>query len=87
MTGTCLTSIPDRFSGTELTQTEWLGNISIHTTVIYHTYPPAAKAAGLTTEHELNCKNSGLVCIHHDNAHDEWAQLCSLALSNARVVI
>ncbi|KAL7480450.1 hypothetical protein ACHAW6_006145 [Cyclotella cf. meneghiniana] len=42
---------------------------------------------GFTVEHVLNCKKGGLVGIHHDDAHDEWTHLCSLAFSNAQVVI
>ena len=42
--------------------------------------------AGLTLEHGLSCKKGGLVGIRHDDVCDEWAHLCSIALSNSRVV-
>ena len=38
-----------------------------------------------TVEHGLNCKKGGLVGIRHDNARDEWACLCSLAMNSSSV--
>ncbi len=40
---------------------------------------------GFTVEHALSCKKGGLVNMRHDDGRDEWAHLCSLALSEARV--
>ncbi|KAL7474429.1 hypothetical protein ACHAW6_000403, partial [Cyclotella cf. meneghiniana] len=84
-TGTWLTTIPDRFSGTELTKTELFDNIALR----YGSRPPHLPSRcdgcskGFTVEHVFNCKKGGLVGICHDDAHDEWAHLCSLAFSNA----
>ncbi|KAL7475656.1 LOW QUALITY PROTEIN: hypothetical protein ACHAW6_003456, partial [Cyclotella cf. meneghiniana] len=88
-TGAWLTTIPDRFAGTELTRHEWLDNIALR----YGSRPPNLPSRcdgcgeGFTVEHALNCKKGGLVGIRHDDARDEWAHLCSLAFTNARVVI
>ncbi|KAL7474100.1 hypothetical protein ACHAW6_000092 [Cyclotella cf. meneghiniana] len=43
--------------------------------------------AGLTLEHGLSCKQGGLVGIRHNDMHDEWAHLCSIALTDSCVVI
>ena len=32
-------------------------------------------------EHRLNCKNGGLVDLHHNEVADEWATLCGIALN------
>ena len=88
-TGAWLSTIPDHFTGTELTKTEWLNNIALQ----YGSQPPHLPSCcngcneGFTVEHVLNCKKGRLIGIHHDDACDEWAHLCSLAFSNARVQI
>ncbi|KAL7477822.1 hypothetical protein ACHAW6_003615 [Cyclotella cf. meneghiniana] len=88
-TGTLLTTIPDRFSGTELSKTEWHDNMSLH----YGWHPLALPdhcngcGKGFTVEHELNCKKGGLVAICHDDAQDKWAHLCSLSLSSTQVTV
>ena len=38
-------------------------------------------------EHGLNCKRGGLVGIHRNDMHNEWAHLCGIDLTNSRVVI
>ncbi|KAL7474284.1 hypothetical protein ACHAW6_000270, partial [Cyclotella cf. meneghiniana] len=43
--------------------------------------------AGLTLENGLSCKRGGLVGIRHDNVRNKWAHLCSIALTNLRIVI
>ncbi|KAL7474870.1 hypothetical protein ACHAW6_000818 [Cyclotella cf. meneghiniana] len=43
--------------------------------------------AGLTLEHGLSCKQGGLVGIRNNDVHDKWAHLCSIALTNSRIVI
>ncbi|KAL7477562.1 hypothetical protein ACHAW6_003394 [Cyclotella cf. meneghiniana] len=88
-TGAWLSTIPDCFTGMELTKTEWLDNIALR----YGSQPPHLPSRcngcneGFTVDHALNCKKGGLVGIRHDDACDEWAHLCSLAFSNARVEI
>ncbi|KAL7474262.1 hypothetical protein ACHAW6_001506 [Cyclotella cf. meneghiniana] len=88
-TGAWLTTIPDRFGGTELSKTEWHDNVSIR----YGWRPLALPdrcdgcGEGFTVEHGLNCKKGGLVSIRHDDVHNEWARLCSLSLSSSRVTI
>ncbi|KAL7474103.1 hypothetical protein ACHAW6_000095 [Cyclotella cf. meneghiniana] len=37
-------------------------------------------------EHGLSCKKGGIVGIRHADVHDEWAHLCSIALTDSRVV-
>ncbi|KAL7477593.1 hypothetical protein ACHAW6_004462 [Cyclotella cf. meneghiniana] len=79
----------DHFAGTELTRHEWLDNIALW----YGSRPPHLPSRcdgcgeGFTVELALNCKKGGLVGIHHDDARNKWAHLCSLAFTNARVVI
>ena len=88
-TGAWLTTIPDRFGGTELSKTEWHDNVSIR----YGWRPLALPdrcdgcGEGFTVEHGLNCKKGGLVSIRHDDIRDEWAHLCSLSLSSSRVTV
>ncbi|KAL7478120.1 hypothetical protein ACHAW6_003910 [Cyclotella cf. meneghiniana] len=88
-TGAWLTTIPDRFSGTELTKTEWFNNIALRYGSRPTHLPSHCEGCsdGFTFKHALNCKKGGLVGISHDNAHDEWAHLCSLAFSNVQVMI
>ncbi|KAL7474631.1 hypothetical protein ACHAW6_000596 [Cyclotella cf. meneghiniana] len=87
--GTWLSTIPDRFSGTELTKDEWLDNVAIR----YGRRPADLPdhcdgcGSGLTLEHGLSCKRGGLVGIRHNDVRDEWAHLCSIALTDSRVVI
>ncbi|KAL7478124.1 hypothetical protein ACHAW6_003900 [Cyclotella cf. meneghiniana] len=86
-TGTWITTIPDQFSRIKLTKTEWFDSIALR----YGSRPPSLPShcngcgEGFTIKHALNCKKGGLVGIHHDDAHNKWAHLCSLAFSNARV--
>jgi hypothetical protein len=88
-TGAWLTTIPDRFGGTELPKTEWHDNVSLR----YGWRPLALPdrcdgcGEGFTVEHGLNCKKGGLVSIRHDDVRDEWAHLCSLSLSSSRVTV
>ncbi|KAL7474337.1 hypothetical protein ACHAW6_000312, partial [Cyclotella cf. meneghiniana] len=87
--GVWLSTIPDRFSGTELTKDKWFNNVTIRYGWRPANLPDQCDncGAGLTLEHGLSCKQGGLVGIHHDDVHDEWAHLCSIALTNSRVVI
>ncbi|KAL7477995.1 hypothetical protein ACHAW6_003786 [Cyclotella cf. meneghiniana] len=87
--GAWLLAIPDRFSGTELTKDEWLNNIAIRYGRRPANLPGQCDGCGndLTLEHRLNCKRGGLIGIHHDDVHDEWAHLCDIALADLQVVI
>jgi hypothetical protein len=87
--GAWLSTIPDRFSGTELTRDEWLDNVAIRYGRRPANLPDHCDGcgAGLTMEHALSCKRGGLVGIRHDDVRDEWAHLCSIALTESRVVI
>ncbi|KAL7475511.1 hypothetical protein ACHAW6_001428 [Cyclotella cf. meneghiniana] len=84
--GVWLSTIP---SGTKLTKDEWLDNVAIR----YGRHPANLHdqcdgcRAGLTLEHGLSCKRSGLVDICHNDVCVEWAHLCSIALTDSRVVI
>ncbi|KAL7474683.1 hypothetical protein ACHAW6_000653, partial [Cyclotella cf. meneghiniana] len=88
-TSAWLLTIPDRFSGTKLTKDKWLGNVAIR----YGRHPADLPnhcdgcGVGLTLEHGLSCKRGGLVGICHDDVCDEWAHLCSIALTDSRIVI
>ncbi|KAL7474494.1 hypothetical protein ACHAW6_000466, partial [Cyclotella cf. meneghiniana] len=87
--GVWLSTIPDRFSGIELTKDEWFNNFAIR----YGWHPANLPdqcdgcGAGLTLEHGLSCKRGGLVGIRHNDVRNKWAHLCSIALTNLRVVI
>ncbi|KAL7474889.1 hypothetical protein ACHAW6_001714 [Cyclotella cf. meneghiniana] len=88
-TSAWLTTIPDRFSGKELSKTKWLDNIFISYRCRQPHLPSCCDGCGkgFLVEHALNLKKGGLVCIRHNSTHDKWAHLCSLTLSNARVMI
>ena len=87
--GTWLLTIPDRFSGTKLTKDEWFNNVAIR----YSRHPADLPdhcdgcGSGLTLEYGLSCKRGGLVGIRHDDVRNEWAHLCSIALTDLRIVI
>ncbi|KAL7478613.1 hypothetical protein ACHAW6_004434 [Cyclotella cf. meneghiniana] len=83
-TGAWLSAILDRFSSTELTKTEWFDNIALQYGSWSLHLPSHSNGSGkgFTVKHTLNCKKGGLVGICHDDSHDEWAHLCSLAFSN-----
>ena len=87
--GAWLSTIPDRFSGTELTREEWFDNVAIRYGKRPANLPDQCDGcgSGLTLEHGLSCKKGGLIGIRHDDVHDEWAHLCSIALTDSRVVI
>ncbi|KAL7474165.1 hypothetical protein ACHAW6_000158, partial [Cyclotella cf. meneghiniana] len=82
-------TIPDRFSGTELTKEEWFDNVAIRYGKRPANLPDHGDGceSGLTLEHGLSCKKGGLVGIRHDDVRNEWAHLCSIALTDSRVVI
>ena len=86
--GAWLSTVPDRFSGTELTKEEWFDIIAIRYCNRPANLPDQCNGcgAGLTLEHGLSCKKGGLVGIRHDDVRDEWAHLCSIALTDSRVV-
>ncbi|KAL7474186.1 LOW QUALITY PROTEIN: hypothetical protein ACHAW6_000175 [Cyclotella cf. meneghiniana] len=88
--GAWLLIILDRFSGTKLTKDEWLENVAIRCRQHPTNLPDQCDScgAGLMLEHGLSCKQGGLlVGIRHNVMRDEWAHLCSIALTNSRVVI
>ena len=82
--GAWLLTILDRFSVTELTKDEWFNNIAIRYGGSPADLPDHCNGCGtgLTLEHGLNCKHGRLVGIRHDDVHDEWAHLCSIALTD-----
>ena len=86
--GAWLSTIPDRFSSTELTNEEWFDNVAIRYGNCPANLPDQCDGCGasLTLEHGLKGKKGGLVGICHDDVHDEWAHLCSIALTDSRIV-
>ncbi|KAL7477070.1 hypothetical protein ACHAW6_002890 [Cyclotella cf. meneghiniana] len=87
--GAWLSTIPGRFSGTQLTKEEWFDNVAIRYGKRPANLPDQCNrcGSGLTLEHGLSCKKGSLVGIHHNDVHDEWAHLCSIALTDSRIVI
>ncbi|KAL7477797.1 hypothetical protein ACHAW6_003631, partial [Cyclotella cf. meneghiniana] len=87
--GAWLSTIPDRFSGTELTKDEWFDNVAIRYVRCPADLPDHCNGCGtgLMLEHGLNCKRGRLVGIRHDDVRNEWAHLCSIALTDSRVMI
>ncbi|KAL7479888.1 hypothetical protein ACHAW6_005603 [Cyclotella cf. meneghiniana] len=88
-TGAWLTTIPDHFSGTELTKTEWLDIIALQYGYGSPHLPSCCNGCseGFTVKHALNCKKGGLIGICHDDTHNELAHLNSLTFSNVHVMI
>ncbi|KAL7474427.1 hypothetical protein ACHAW6_000401 [Cyclotella cf. meneghiniana] len=86
--GAWLSTIPDRLSGTELTKDEWLDIVAIRFGRRPTNHPDQCDgcSASLTLEHGLSCKRGRLVSIHHDDVRNEWAHLCSIALTNSQIV-
>ncbi|KAL7475108.1 hypothetical protein ACHAW6_001040 [Cyclotella cf. meneghiniana] len=86
--GAWLSTIPDRFFGTKLTKEEWFDNVAIQYGNCPANLPDQYNGcgAGLMLEHSLSCKKGGLVGICHDDVGNEWAHLCSIALTDACVV-
>ncbi|KAL7474202.1 hypothetical protein ACHAW6_000193 [Cyclotella cf. meneghiniana] len=86
--GAWLSTIPDRLSGTELTKEEWFDNVAI----CYDNRPANLLdqcngcGAGLTLKHFFSWKKGSLVGICHDDVLYEWGHLCSIALTDLRVV-
>ncbi|KAL7474808.1 hypothetical protein ACHAW6_000764, partial [Cyclotella cf. meneghiniana] len=78
-----LSTIPDRFSGTELTKDEWLDNVAIRYGWRPTNLPDQCDSCGtgLMLEHGLSCKQGRLVGICHNNVHNKWAHLCSIAFT------
>ncbi|KAL7489957.1 hypothetical protein ACHAW6_016112, partial [Cyclotella cf. meneghiniana] len=87
--GACLSTIRYRFSGTKLTKDEWLGSIAIRYGQHPTNLPNQCNGCGasLTLEHGISCKRDGLIGICHNDVCDEWAHLCSIALTDSQVVI
>ena len=84
-----LLTIPDRFSGFELTKNEWLDNVAIRYGQHPINLPDQCNGcgAGIMLEHGLSCKRGRFVGIRHDDVLNEWVHLCSIALTNLRVAI
>ncbi|KAL7474403.1 hypothetical protein ACHAW6_000375 [Cyclotella cf. meneghiniana] len=86
---TWLSTILDRFSGTKLTKEVWFNNLAIRYGNCPTNLPDQCNGcrAGLMLEHRLSCKLGGLAGICHNDVRDEWAHLCSIALTNSHVMI
>jgi hypothetical protein len=85
--GSWLSAIPDRMSGTVLTREEWLDNVYLRYGLQLRDLPRKCDGCGksFSVEHGLSCKTGGLVGARHNDARDEWAHLCSLALGGSSV--
>jgi hypothetical protein len=85
--GAWLSAIPDRMSGTVLSREEWLDNVYLRYGLQLRNLPRMCDGCGksFSVEHGLGCKTGGLVGARHNDARDEWAHLCSLALGGSSV--
>ncbi|KAL7474784.1 hypothetical protein ACHAW6_000750 [Cyclotella cf. meneghiniana] len=83
--GAWFLTIPDSFSGTDLTKDEWLDNVAIRYGRCPTNLPYQCDGCGarLMLEHGLSCKRGRLIGIHHNDVHNKWAHLCSIALTDS----
>ncbi|KAL7474211.1 hypothetical protein ACHAW6_000199, partial [Cyclotella cf. meneghiniana] len=88
-TGAWLTTMPNRFGGSELSKLEWHDNVSIRYGWRPHALPDCCDGCGegFTVEHGLSCKKGGLVSIRHNDVRNKWAHLCSLSLSSSCITV
>jgi len=86
-TGAFLTVRPSRRDGTELERDEFRDAVLLRLGRTPKNLPRMCDGCGetFTVEHALNCKKGGFVGIRHDDCRDEFGDLCSKALTSARV--
>ena len=86
-TGAWLTATPNALDGTLLSAHEFVDNVRIRYGLKPVGLCERCDGCGerFTVEHGLSCKKGGLVSIRHDDARDEAANLCAMALTNSRV--
>ena len=86
-TGAWLTAVPNLLDGTLLSAEEWRENARIRYGLKPLKMCDRCDGCGerFTVEHGLSCKKGGLVNQRHDDARDEAANLCAMALTNSRV--
>jgi hypothetical protein len=86
-TGAWLSCIPNRFDGTELSSEEFFDNLAIRYGLRPRGLPERCDGCDepFSVEHGLSCKKGGFVGQRHDDVCEEWAHLCSMALTASRI--
>jgi hypothetical protein len=86
-TGAWLSCVPNRFDGTEVSGEEFFDNLAIRYGLRPKGLPERCDGCNepFSVEHGLSCKKGGFVGQRHDDVCEEWAHLCSMALTPARI--
>ena len=86
-TGAWLSCIPNHFDGTEVSREEFFDNLAIRYGLCPMELTERCNGCNepFTVEHGLNCKKGGFVGQWHYDVCEEWAHLCSMALTPARI--
>ena len=86
-TGAWLSCVPNRFDGTEVSGEEFFDNLAIRYGLRPRGLPERCDGCNepFSVEHGLSCKKGGFVGQRHDDVCEEWAHLCSMALTPARI--
>jgi hypothetical protein len=86
-TGAWLLAIPNCFDGTELSREEFQDNLAICYGLRPRGLPKRCDGCNkpFLVEHRLSCKKGGFVGQRHDDVCKELANLCSMALTPARI--
>jgi hypothetical protein len=86
-TGAWLSCIPNRFDGTELSSEEFFDNLAIRYGLRPRGLPERCDGCDepFSVEHGLGCTKGGFVRQRHDDVCEEWAHLCSMALTASRI--
>jgi len=86
-TGSWLTTMPNIHNGTILSRDEFRDSLRWRLTSPLLSFPSRCDGcdARFTVSHALCCKRGGLVTLRHNEIAEEWASLCSAALSSGAV--
>ena len=75
--GACLSAVPHRINGTELSQEEFGDNLCLRYGLMPQDIPAACNGCGkrFLIKHAISCPKGGLVLARHDDAAKEWGAL------------